>query len=455
MFYPKQSFSLLSSFLCITLALTACQKNDTATANMTISTEKAEKQEITMNNGTEPASLDPHKVGGVPESNILRQLLMGLTTSDKNGHTVAGLAEKWESKDLKTWIFHLRDAKWSNGDPISADDFVYSFRRLVDPKTAASEASYLADAKIVNAQNIIDGKAAPETLGVKALDTKTLEITLHDPVPYLPDMMMRSLTFAVNKKAIEQYGDKWTSPEHFVSSGAYKLKDWQVNNKIVLERNPNYFDNAQTNINQITFLPISSANTDINHFKAGELDLTNNDIPSEQYANIKQEMGAQLHTGPYLCSYYYELNHTKPPFNDVRVRKALSLAFDREIFTQKIVGRGERPAYQFTPTATQGMKNFEPEWKSWDMNKRVEEAKKLLTEAGYSATHPLKFELLYNTNENHKRNATAIAALWKEKLGFVEINLNNQEWKTFFDTRLNHKFQMANQSVELLNCNKF
>lgn len=220
----------------------------------------------------------------------------------------------------------------------------------------------------------------------------------------------------------------------------------QINKKIVLERNPNYFDNAHVHIDQVTLLPISSTVTDINSFKAGEIDVSSNDIPTEQFANIKKELGNQIHSGPVLCTYYYQLNHSIPPFNDARVRKALSLAFDRDMFTSKIVGRGEKPAYQFTPTFTHGMNNFEPEWKNWSMSKRITEAKKLLAEAGYSATNPLKFELLYNTNENHKRLATAAAALWKENLGIVNITLNNQEWKTYLDTRRTHKHQMARAS---------
>lgn len=407
------------------------------------STELAEKQEIVINNGAEPESLDPHKVGGVPESNILRQMFVGLTTTDNDGNTIAGIAEKWETADNKVWKFTLRDAKWSNGDPITADDFVYSFRRLTDPATASPYSTYLADVKVVNAQDIVDGKAKPDTLGVKAIDPKTLEITLSEPVPYLPDTLIHSAVKPVNKKTIEQHGDKWTLPENFVGNGAYKLKSWTVNDKIVMERNPNYYDDANTKINQVTFLPIGSAVTDMSRFKAGEIDVTYNDIPTEQFASLKTEMGEQMKVSPYLCTYYFEYNHKKAPFDNANVRKALSLTFDRDLFASKIVGRGETPAYMFTPPAAQGMKEFVPEWKTWDMAKRIEEAKKLLNEAGYNESNPLKFELLYNTSENHKKNAVAATALWKEKLGFVEATLNNQEWKTYLDTRRTQKHQMS------------
>lgn len=406
-------------------------------------TELAEKQEIVINNGAEPESLDPHKVSGVPESNLLRQMLVGLTSTDNEGNTVAGMAEKWESADNKVWTFTLRDAKWSNGDPVTAEDFVFSFRRVTDPATASPYASYLADVKVANAQEIIDGRAKPDTLGVKAIDAKTLEITLNEPVPYFPDTLIHTSVKPVNPKVVAQHGDKWTLPENFVGNGAYKLKSWAVNDKIVMERNPHYFDDANTKINQITFLPISSATTDMSRFKAGEIDVTYNDIPTEQFAALKTEMGGQMKVSPYLCTYYYEFNHTKAPFDNEKVRKALSLTFDRDLFAAKIVGRGETPAYMYTPPAAQGMKAFEPEWKAWPMEKRVEEAKKLLAEAGYNEGNPLKFELLYNTNENHKKNAVATAALWKEKLGFVEATLNNQEWKTYLDTRRTQKHQMS------------
>lgn len=450
----RSSVSLMVLALTAAFGLAACGGGDNKPATATPSAgsqpattatsgELAEKQEIVINNSAEPESLDPHKVGGVPESNLLRQMLVGLTTTDNDGNTIAGIAEKWESSDNKVWKFTLRDAKWSNGDPVTADDFVYSFRRLTDPATASPYSTYLADVKVVNAQDIVDGKAKPDTLGVKAIDPKTLEITLSEPVPYLPDTLIHTAVKPVNKKAIEQHGDKWTLPENFVANGAYKLKSWTVNDKIVMERNPNYYDDANTKINQVTFLPIGSAVTDMSRFKAGEIDVTYNDIPTEQFASLKTEMGEQMKVSPYLCTYYFEYNHKKAPFDNANVRKALSLTFDRDLFASKIVGRGETPAYMFTPPAAQGMKEFVPEWKTWDMAKRIEEAKKLLNEAGYNESNPLKFELLYNTSENHKKNAVAATALWKEKLGFVEATLNNQEWKTYLDTRRTQKHQMS------------
>lgn len=441
-----QKYAYTALAAAVLLALSACGSgSDTEKTSSAApkSTELSEKQEITINNGAEPESLDPHKVSGVPESDILRQMLVGLTGTDNDGNTVPALAESWESPDNKVWTFRLRDAKWSNGDPITAEDFVYSLRRVTDPATASPYATYTEDAKIAGAADIVAGKTKPETLGVKAIDAKTLEITLTEPVPYFPDMMVHTPMRPVHKATVEKFGEKWTLPENAVVSGPYKLKEWQVNSQIVLERNPAYYDNEKTTINKATFLPISSQSTDVSRYKAGEIDLTRNDLPTEQFKSLKQELGDQVRVLPYLCTYYYEFNFTKAPFDDVRVRKALQLSLDRETMVEKVIGRGETAAYQFTPPATQGIKNFEPEWKSWDKAKRIAEAKKLLNEAGYSESKPLKFELLYNTSENHKKNAVAAAALWKDALGFVDITLSNQEWKTYLDTRRTQKYQMA------------
>lgn len=403
----------------------------------------ADKQELVINNGAEPESLDPHKVSGVPESNILRQMFVGLTTTDPDGKTIPGMAESWESADNKVWTFKIRDAKWSNGDPVTAEDFVYSFRRVVDPNTASPYASYLADDKVLNAQEVIDGKVKSDALGVKALDEKTLQVTLSEPVPYFPDTLIHTSVKPVPQKVVEKFGEKWTDPANIVVNGPYKISEWQVNDKIVLERNESYYDNANTTLEKITLLAIPSSTTDVARYQAGEIDITYNEVPPEQFASLKEQLGDQLQVSPMLCTYYYEFNTVKPPFNDARVRRALALALDRNTISDKVVGQGQTPAYQLTPVATNGMQNNTPEWQSWDQAKRVEEAKKLLKEAGYSESKPLKFELLYNTNDNHKKIAVAASSLWKQSLGFVDVSLINKEWKTYLDTRRNGNYQVA------------
>nr|WP_265089775.1 ABC transporter substrate-binding protein [Psychrobacter sp. H7-1] len=403
----------------------------------------ADKQELVINNAAEPESLDPQKVSGVPEAAVIRQMLVGLTTTDRDGKTIPGMAESWESTDNKVWTFKIRDAKWSNGDPVTANDFVYSWRRLLDPNTASPYASYLVDAKVAGAEAIMEGKAAVDSLGVKALDDKTLQVTLSEPVPYFPDTLIHTSVKPVNQKAVEQFGDKWTDPANIVVNGPYKISEWQVNDKIVLTRNESYYDNANTTLEKITMLAIPSSTTDVARYQAGEIDVTNEELPSEQFKSLKEQLGDEVSVSPMLCTYYYEFNTVKPPFNDARVRRALALALDRNTITDKVVGQGQTPAYQLTPVSTNGMENNTPEWQNWDQARRVEEAKKLLNEAGYSESKPLKFELLYNTSDNHKKIAVVASSLWKQSLGFVDVSLINKEWKTYLDTRRNGNYQVA------------
>ena len=207
-----------------------------------------------------------------------------------------------------------------------------------------------------------------------------------------------------------------------------------VNERIVLERNANYWDNAKTVINQVTYLPIASEVTDVNRYRSGEIDMTYNNMPIELFQKLKKEIPNEVHVDPYLCTYYYEINNQKAPFNDVRVRTALKLAMDRDIIVNKVKNQGDLPAYSFTPPYTDGAKLVEPEWFKWSQEKRNEEAKKLLAEAGYTAEKPLTFNLLYNTSDLHKKLAIAAASIWKKNLG-ANVKLENQEWKTFLDTR--------------------
>ena len=416
--------------------LTALIAGNVATAAVVpAGVQLAEKQTLVRNNGSEVQSLDPHKIEGVPESNISRDLFEGLLISDVDGKPSPGVAEKWDNNDFKVWTFHLRkDAKWSDGTPVTAQDFVYSWQRLANPNTASPYASYLQYGHIVNIDDIIAGKKPVTDLGVKAIDDHTFEVTLSEPVPYFYKLLVHSSVSPVPKAAVEKYGDKWTQPANIVTNGAYKLKDWVVNERIVLERNTNYWDNAKTIINQVTYLPISSEVTDVNRYRSGEIDMTYNNMPIELFQKLKKEIPNEVHVDPYLCTYYYEINNQKAPFNDVRVRTALKLAMDRDIIVNKVKNQGDLPAYSFTPPYTDGAKLVEPEWFKWSQEKRNEEAKKLLAEAGYTAEKPLTFDLLYNTSDLHKKLAIAAASIWKKNLG-ANVKLENQEWKTFLDTR--------------------
>ncbi|ELY2510526.1 oligopeptide ABC transporter substrate-binding protein OppA [Cronobacter sakazakii] len=423
--------------------LSALIAGNAMAANVPAGVQLAEKQTLVRNNGSEVQSLDPHKIEGVPESNINRDLFEGLLVTDVEGHPSAGVAEKWENKDFKVWTFHLRkDAKWSNGEPVTAQDFVYSWQRLADPKTASPYESYLQYGHITNIDDIIAGKKPATDLGVKAIDDHTLEVTLSEPVPYFYKLLVHSSMSPVPKAVVEKFGEKWTQPANIVSNGAYKLKSWVVNERIVLERNTNYWDNAKTVINEVTYLPISSEVTDVNRYRSGEIDMTYNNMPIELFQKLKKEIPKEVHVDPYLCTYYYEINNQKAPFNDPRVRTALKLGLDRDIIVNKVKNQGDLPAYGYTPPYTDGAKFTEPAWFKMTQEQRNAEAKKLLAEAGYTADKPLTFDLLYNTSDLHKKLAIAVASIWKKNLG-VNVKLENQEWKTFLDTRHQGNFDVA------------
>ncbi|MEQ4922163.1 oligopeptide ABC transporter substrate-binding protein OppA [Proteus hauseri] len=404
----------------------------------------AEKQVFVRNNGSEPQSLDPHKIEGVPEAALARDLFEGITIVGPDGEILPGSATSWENKDFTVWTFKIREgAKWSNGEPVTAQDFVYSWQRLADPNTASPYESYLQYAHIVNIDDIIAGKKKATELGVKALDNNTLEITLSEAVPYLPKLLAHSSMSPVNQKVIEKFGEKWTQPANFVGNGAFALKDWTVNERIVLERSPTYWDNKNTVIDKVTFLPISSEVTDVNRYRAGEIDMTYSNLPIEFFQKLKKEIPNELRVSPYLCTYYYEINNEKAPFNDPRVREALKLSMDRDIITYKVKNQGDIPAYGFTPPFTDGIKEKQPEWfASWTQEQRNERARQLLEEAGYNKANPLKFKLLYNTSDLHKKVAIAASSIWKKNLG-ADVSLENQEWKTFLDTRHQGTYDVA------------
>ncbi|MGL9774894.1 MAG: oligopeptide ABC transporter substrate-binding protein OppA [Sodalis sp. (in: enterobacteria)] len=415
----------------------------TFAADVPAGVQLSDKQELVRGNGAELQSLDPHKIEGVPESNVNRDVLEGLIINDLQSRAQPGVAESWENKDFKIWTFHLRqNAKWSNGDPVTAHDFIYSWRRLADPKTASPYESYLQYAQITNIDDIIGGKKNPDTLGVKALDDHTLEVTLAEPVPYLIKVLAHPSMSPVPQKVVEKFGEKWTQPANWVGNGAYVVKDWVINERIVLERNPQYWNNAKTVINKVTYLPISSEVTDVNRYRAGEDDMTYNNLPIELFQKLKKEIPKEVHVDPYLCTYYYEINNQKAPFTDARVRTALKLGLDRDIIVNKVKAQGDLPAHGFTPPYTDGAKLTAPEWFGWSQEKRNEEARKLLAEAGYTKDKPLTFDLLYNTSDLHKKLAIAVASIWKKNLG-VNVKLEKQEWKTFLDTRRQGNFDVA------------
>ena len=416
--------------LCLASAVAAGQA-----AQVPTGTPLSETQRIVINNGSEVASLDPQKTEGVPESNVIRNLLEGLVETDNNGQIVPGVASSWRQEQGRVWTFTLRDnARWSNGEPVTAQDFVYSWQRLADPKTASPYSSYLQAAHVGNIDAILAGKAPPTELAVKALDAHHLQVTLSEAVPYFIDMLAHTAMKPVNRAAVEKWGEQWTQPQHYVGNGAYTLADWVVNEKIVLKRNPQYWDNAHTVIEEGVLLPLTSENSDINRYRSGGSDMTNSVVPPDLFKKLQQDLGEQVKVSPLLCTFYYEINNKKPPFDDARVRTALKLTLDRDIIASKIMGQGQIPAYGLTPPFTHGITPEAPAWSKQTQAERNASAKQLLSDAGFNAQHPLRFTLLYNTSEQNKRQAIAAASMWQKNLG-AEVTLQNQEWKTLLETR--------------------
>lgn len=437
----KRKHFLMPSVIALTVASLSYPA---MAAHVPAGVQLAEKQVLVKNNGTEVQSLDPNKVQGVPEGNIIRDLLEGLLITDEYGKEIPGVAESWENEDFKVWTFKLRkDAKWSNGDPVTAQDFVYSWRRLSDPNTASPYASYLQYAHVENIDDVIVGKKPTTALGVKALDDHTFQVTLSAPVPYFPKMLVHQSLSPVHRATVEKFGDKWTRPENWVGNGAYTLKDWVVNERIVLKRNPTYWNNAETVINEVTYLPIASEVSDVNRYRSGEIDMTLNSLPLELFSKLKKDYPQELRQGRLLCSYYYELNNQKPPLNDPRVRTALKLALDHETLVNRVINQGDEVSYSFTPPFINGLSSeVKPEWANWTQKQRETEAKRLLAEAGFDKKHPLTLNLLYNTSDAHQKIAIAATSMWKKALG-ADIKMENQEWKTFLDSRQNGKFDIA------------
>ncbi|ACA32359.1 ABC transporter substrate-binding protein [Histophilus somni] len=409
-------------------------------------TKLADKQEISIQITAEVATLDPQKIEGSGEGLIAEQLFEGLVKTDELGNIIPGAAYRWDtSSDGKTVTFYLRpNIKWSNGDSLTAHDFVYAWRRLVDPKTASPYASYLGFMKMKNVDDIIAGKKSPEFLGVTALDDNTLQLTLDAPVPYAVLLTQHTSLYPVNRAVVEKYGDDWTKPENFVVNGAYKISQRVLNEKITLERNPAYWDNAHSVINKATFYILTESAGGA-RYRSGELDIAY--IPQSLYHDPKfrAQYDSQIYSSRKLGTFMYEMNMAKPPFDNIKVRKALDLAVDRNIITEKVLGFGQTPTFRFTPFYIHaGEKITQPEYANWTQAQRNEEAKKLLREAGYSKANPLKSELLYNTNEGLKNIAIAVTSMWKKNLdGLVDISLKNMEWKTFLDTKNQKNYHLA------------
>lgn len=405
----------------------------------------ADKQEIVRHIKDEPASLDPAKVVGLPEAQVARDLFEGLVNQGADGKPEPGVAQSWQTADNKRYVFKLREnAKWSNGEPVTAYDFVYSWQRLVDPKTLSPFAWFAQMAGIANADGIISGKVPVQKLGVTAPDSHTLVVQLNKPVPFFVNLLANFSLFPVPQKTIEKYGNDWTKPENLVGNGAFAMQERVVNEKIVLKPNPYYWDHKNTVLTKVTFIPINQESAATKRYLADDIDITES-FPKNMYKKLMKDIPDQVYTPDQLGTYYYAFNTQKAPLNDVRVRRALSYAIDRQIIAEKVLGTGEKPAYHFTPDVTAGFEPVPLAMQKMTQAERNKQAKAWLKEAGYGPKKPLKLTLLYNTSENHQKIAIAVASMWKKSLG-AQVKLTNQEWKTYIDSRNTGKFDVVRAS---------
>ena len=405
----------------------------------------AEQQVFTYRVLDEHSSVDPQIVEDVSGSDVVRDLFEGLMNQDAQGRLVPGTATGYTvSDDRLTYTFSLRDnTKWSNGDPVVAGDFVYAWKRAVSPELASPYSWFMELMSIENAARIIAGDVPVDELGVSAPDDRTLVVRLSQPLPYFPQMVTHATTFPVNPAVVEAHGADWTRPENIVSNGAYVLTEHIPNERSVRERNPMYWDAENVILERTVALVINDENTALTRWLAGELDRT--EVPAGQFPRLQKEHPGEAISFPRLCNYYYTFNLSESgpeAFRDVRVRKALALAVDRKIITENILAGGQIEAFTFTPAATAEFEVPDVEIASMSQAERDAMAKTLLAEAGYGPDNPLKFEMIYNTSESHKRIAVAMSQMWKQKLG-VETTLANMEWKTFLEVRANQGFELA------------
>jgi oligopeptide transport system substrate-binding protein len=405
----------------------------------------ASTQVLNIGNGDEPKDLDPHVVTGVPESNILQNLFESLVGKDpKTLQPIPAVAESWKiSKDGKVYTFKLRkDAKWNNGETVTAQDFIYSWTRLLTPATAseyAYQGYYIKNGEPFNTGKIKD----PSQLGLKAPDPFTLVVTLENPTPFYLSLLFHSSLLPVHKATIEKYGSRWTRPENIVSNGAFALDKWEMNKVISLKPNPYYWDKKSVKLTQVNFYPVQQQDTEEKMFRAKELQITN-EVPLEKMTTWQKDTSGVYQQQPYLGSYFYWVNVTKAPTDNKLVRQALALAIDREKIVKYVTRGGQLPGTFYVPPGAGG--GYNPPSKLPADLSRLKEAKDLLAKAGYPGGKGLPtIELLYNTSESHKKIAEALQEMWKQNLG-INVTLFNQEWKVYLDSLREKNYKIGRGS---------
>ncbi len=389
------------------------------------------------------STLDPHNSSAQWENIIIGDMFIGLTTDGPDGEPEPGMATHWEVDDTGTvWTFHLGDYVWSDGLPVTADDFVYAFRRLQDPITASQYASMLW--LVENAEQVNSGELPPESLGARALDDKTFQLTLRHPAPYLLGLLTHYTTFPVPQRAVEEHGNLWVQPGKIIVNGPYKLVYWRTGDQLAADKNPTGFGAAEACFDRVIYFEIENESAYENKIAAGDLDI-NNVFSGPRKAEIEAKFPGWVRTFPGLLTTYWSFNQTKPPFNDVKVRKALALALDREFMVRNVLTPGFEPAYAFVPP---GIANYDVErpqvsFKDMPRAERLVEARRLLEEAGYGPGNPFKFEFIHRSTGDNPKVAPVAQQNWAEIAPWVEPIIVRQETSTLYSRLRQTDFEIG------------
>lgn len=384
-------------------------------------------------NGADPGTLDPHLVEEGAAGQVVRDLYEGLTTEAADASLAPGVAESWEIDQGGRRIeFTLRrDARWSNGDAVVAEDFVFALRRALDPATGAPLAHMLLP--IRGAAEVLAGVAATDALGVFALGPGTLVIELETPAPYFLYVLANPVAFPVHRETLAGHGRRFSRPGIKVSNGPYRLDEWVVQSHVRLVRNAHFHARDEVAIGEVVYHVTEDMVAEFNRYRAGELHMTFQ-VPVAQLRRARQHLPAEVRTDPYFSTYFLLVNLQSEAMRSLAVRQALSMGVDRDLLVEGVLGAGERPAYGFVPPGFPGYVGARHAWADWSPADRLAEARRLLLEAGYGPERPLKVQLHYNVGENHRRIAVAVASMWRESLA-VEVTLVNLEWKALLQLR--------------------
>ncbi len=433
---------LAAPALSVIVALAACAPDDGATSKgeaLRVGSALAAQQLVTRGiDAGAVRSLDPSIATDIPAERVLDDIFEGLTRLDQAGEPAPGLATHWEtSSDGRTWTFHLRAATWSNGAAIKAADFVYAWRRTVDPRTASDYGQALA--AVVNAVAINEGRAAPDTLGIEAPDEHTVVVRLNAPTPYLLSLLTKAYACPQYAPVIAEHGDNWTLPSHIVSNGAFVLSEHLIGGRITLTRNPRYWNAAQVRLQKVVYLPLDRA-VQTDRFFAGDLSFTDS-FSAEQTAWLRRRLGSQVVSAPYLGNFVLGINALRPPFAGNRpLRLALSMAVDRETLVRYVRQGLYKPAWTPTPPLP-GYAAPVPAWATLPEAERHAQARRYYQQAGYSSRQPLRIELHYPTDSDNRRTYEAVAAMWRMNLG-AEVNTYNEEFRVQLNQRHLKKLQL-------------